>query len=205
MKTKRQNPCKPGLTWRRALTVLTGLVVAVALMLPTTAACQQSAGRTPSDAASSSEARPADTSVPTQLAGDARLQSIEKILQDLRGTVNMAEIRSYQNKMMSRELIRLVKAILITLMVIAVGFPLTIWLLTRKRMSGLSDEMAATLLSIEERQSKLAGVLRDIQVEIDYLHSSSGPDLKNLVDQAGKYLKDNERDLGVVRGEKASS
>ena len=86
----------------------------------------------------------------------------------------------------------------IALIVIAVGFPVIIWLLSRKRilgLSGLSTEVAATLLVIEERQAKLANILKEIQGEIDYLHTMSVPDLKNLIQQAESYLKQNEEDL----------
>jgi hypothetical protein len=82
--------------------------------------------------------------------------------------------------------------------VIAVAFPLTIWLLSRKRilgLSGMSSELATTLLIIEERQAKLAIILKEIQGEIDYLHTMSVPDLKNLIQQAENYLKQNETDL----------
>ena len=70
--------------------------------------------------------------------------------------------------------------------------------MSRKRilgLSGLSTEVAATLLVIEERQAKLANILKEIQGEIDYLHTMSVPDLKNLIQQAESYLKQNEEDL----------
>jgi hypothetical protein len=109
-----------------------------------------------------------------------------------------SERRSYENKMMARELLRYVKVMTIILAVTAVGFPLAMWLLSRKRLlglSGLSGEVAATLLVVEERQAKLANILKDLQGEIDYLHTMSVPDLKNLIQQAEKYLKQNEQDL----------
>ncbi len=55
--------------------------------------------------------------------------------------------------------------------------------------------MTATLLLVEERQAKLANLLREIQVEIDYMENMSAPDLKKLIEQAEKYLKQNEKDL----------
>jgi hypothetical protein len=50
-------------------------------------------------------------------------------------------------------------------------------------------------LTVEERQAKLANILKEIQSEVDYLHTMSVPDLKGLIAQAEKYLEQNERDL----------
>lgn len=109
-----------------------------------------------------------------------------------------AEERSLDIKMMSRELIGYVKLVVVVLVAIALVFPLTIWVMSKKRilgLSGLSPELAATLLVVEERQAKLANILKEIQGEIDYLHTMSVPDLKNLIQQAENYLKQNETDL----------
>jgi molecular chaperone DnaK (HSP70) len=70
--------------------------------------------------------------------------------------------------------------------------------MSRRRLlglSGLSTEVTATLLLIEERQAKLANILKEIQGEIDYMETLSAPDLRKLIDQAEKYLKQNESDL----------
>jgi molecular chaperone DnaK (HSP70) len=86
----------------------------------------------------------------------------------------------------------------VVLILIAVVFPITIWLMSRKRLlglSGLSTEVTATLLIVEERQAKLANILKEIQEEIDYMHTMSAADLKKLIEQAEKYLKQNEIDL----------
>ena len=128
----------------------------------------------------------------------ARIEEIEKTLQSIKATGEKAEERSYFNKMLGAELIKYLRLMVIALIVIAVGFPVIIWLLSRKRilgLSGLSTEVAATLLVIEERQAKLANILKEIQGEIDYLHTMSVPDLKNLIQQAESYLKQNEEDL----------
>ena len=125
-------------------------------------------------------------------------KEIEKTLQSIKVTGEKAEERSYFNKMLGAELIKYLRLMVIALIVIAVGFPVIIWLLSRKRilgLSGLSTEVAATLLVIEERQAKLANILKEIQGEIDYLHTMSVPDLKNLIQQAESYLKQNEEDL----------
>jgi hypothetical protein len=98
-----------------------------------------------------------------------------------------------------------VKVIAVILGCIAVGFPLTVWLMSRKRilgLSGLSDEVSSTLVLVEERQAKLANILREIQSEIDYLHTMSAPDLKNLIQQAENYLKQNETDLQKTGGKR---
>jgi hypothetical protein len=136
--------------------------------------------------------------VPSKLNQEARIEAIEKTLQSIKVTGEKAEERSYFNKMLGAELIKYVRLMVIALIVIAVGFPVIIWLLSRKRilgLSGLSTEVAATLLVIEERQAKLANILKEIQGEIDYLHTMSVPDLKNLIQQAESYLKQNEEDL----------
>jgi hypothetical protein len=128
----------------------------------------------------------------------ARLTEIEKTLERIRITGEASESRSLENKIMTRELTRWVKAVVFALVVIAVSFPLTIWLITRRRLlgvPGLSDEVAATILVVEERQAKLVSILKDIQSEVEYLYSSTGPDLKNLLEQAEKYLEQNRRDL----------
>ena len=129
---------------------------------------------------------------------EQRIEEMEKTLQSIKTTGEKAEDRSYSNKMMSAELIGYVRLVVVVLIVIAVAFPLTIWLLSRKRilgLSGMSSELATTLLIIEERQAKLAIILKEIQGEIDYLHTMSVPDLKNLIQQAENYLKQNETDL----------
>ncbi|MGO9571790.1 MAG: hypothetical protein ACLP5H_30050 [Desulfomonilaceae bacterium] len=134
----------------------------------------------------------------TQMAEEDRWDQIEKKLQSIETAGKKSEERSYFNKMIGAELIGYVRLMVIALIVIAVGFPVTIWLLSRKRilgLSGLSTEVAATLLVIEERQAKLANILKEIQGEIDYLHTMSVPDLKNLIQQAESYLKQNEEDL----------
>jgi len=132
---------------------------------------------------------------------EERLLGIENQLRSIRATGEKAEIRSYENKMMSRELIRYVKAMVIVLVLIAVGFPATILILTWKKvlgLSGLSTELAETLLAVEERQAKLATLLREIEVEMDYLNTQPSSDLGNLLRQAEKYVKQNEKDLDIA-------
>ncbi len=133
---------------------------------------------------------------------------MEMTLQDIKDTGQKSEVRSYENKMMARELIRYVKIMVAVLAVIAFGFPFTVWLLSKKRilgLSGLSQEVSATLLVVEERQAKLANILKEIQGEIDYVHSMSVPDLQNLIKQAEHYLQQNETDLTKsVRDKKQS-
>lgn len=115
--------------------------------------------------------------------------------------IRNAESRTLEIKNMASELVRYVRIMVVVLIVIAVGFPLAMWLMSRRRLlglSGLSSEVTATLVLVEERQAKLANVLKDIQNEIDYVHSMSVPDLKNLIQQAEAYLKQNEKDLDEV-------
>ncbi|MBI4963743.1 MAG: hypothetical protein HY913_10755 [Desulfomonile tiedjei] len=145
---------------------------------------------------------------PVDLTAEQRIEEIEKTLQSIKNTDGPKDDRSYDIKMMSRELIRYVRLVVVALVVIAVVFPLTIWIMSKKRilgLSGLSPELATTLLLVEERQAKLAHILKEIQGEIDYLHTMSVPDLKNLIQQAENYLKQNEADLEKTgrRGSKA--
>jgi len=133
-----------------------------------------------------------------ELSPDERIEKIEEALNSIKKTGEKSEERSYFNKMVSLELISYVKIMVIVLIIIAVVFPLTIWLMSRRRLlglSGLSTEVTATLLLIEERQAKLANILKEIQGEIDYMETLSAPDLRKLIDQAEKYLKQNEKDL----------
>ncbi|MGB6064222.1 MAG: hypothetical protein WBG50_05415 [Desulfomonilaceae bacterium] len=130
---------------------------------------------------------------------------IEKTLKSIKSTGEKAEERSYVNKMLGAELVKYVRLMVIALIIIAIGFPVTIWLLSRKRilgLSGLSTEVATTLLVVEERQAKLANILKEIQGEIDYLHTMSVPDLKILIQQAENYLKQNEQDLAKTGSRK---
>ena len=133
-----------------------------------------------------------------ELSPEERIEKIEEALNSIKETGEKSEERSYFNKMISLELISYVKLMVIVLIIIAVVFPLTIWLMSRRRLlglSGLSTEVTATLLLIEERQAKLANILKEIQGEIDYMETLSAPDLRKLIDQAEKYLKQNEKDL----------
>jgi hypothetical protein len=141
----------------------------------------------------------------TSLSPEERLSMIEQTLESIRSTGQKAEERSLQNKLMARELISYIKVMVMVMVFIAIGFPLAIWTLSRKRLlglSGLSTEVTATLLVVEERQAKLTNIMKEIQGEIDYLHTMSVPDLRNLIQQAEKYLEQNEHDLERVGKEK---
>ncbi len=123
---------------------------------------------------------------------EERITQLEKL-------VSATESRSLFIKLATYELVSYLRWIVAALLAIALVFPITIWLMSRRRilgLSGLSDELAATLVTVEERQAKLANILKEIQSEVDYLHTMSVPDLKGLIAQAEKYLEQNERDLG---------
>ncbi len=156
--------------------------------------------------AGSAERAVADS--PAELSPESRIQRIEEMINSIKMTTEMAEIRSYQNKMMGRELVRLVRAVVVVLVLIGIGFPLILLFLSYKRVlgpAGLSNEVAATLLEVEERQAKLTSILRDIQGEIDYLHTMSVPDLKRLIEQAESYIEQNERDLAATDAQRLKS
>lgn len=132
------------------------------------------------------------------LTAEQRLSQMEETLRSIQVTGERSEVRSYENKMMGREMIRWVKWVVAVLVGIGVGFPILLYVLSRRRVLGsspFSPDIADTLVAVEERQAKLANILREIQGEIDYLHSMSVPDLKKLIDQAEKYIKQNEKEL----------
>ncbi len=135
---------------------------------------------------------------PSSALIENRFEKIEKTLESIRTTGQKAEDRSYFNKMASFEVFKYLKVMVALLILIALGFPLAIWLMTKSssfQSSARSQDLAETLLTIEERQAKLAHILKDIQGEIDYLQTLSAPDLKNLIQKAENYLKLNEQDL----------
>jgi DNA polymerase/3'-5' exonuclease PolX len=139
---------------------------------------------------------------------ETRITHIEKTLESIKGTGKAAEERSLFNKVMAIEMVKLVRIAVAVLVFMAAGIPVGFWLLLtqRKRLgpASPSDEITATLVAVEERQAKLAGILRDIQSEIDFLHSMSVPDLRKLIDQAEKYIQQNEKDLEKTKGKSAS-
>jgi hypothetical protein len=135
---------------------------------------------------------------PSSASIENRFEKIEKTLESIRVTGEKAEDRSYFNKLVSFEVFKYLKVMVALLILIALGFPLAIWLITKSssfQSSARSQDLAETLLTIEERQAKLAHILKDIHGEIDYLQTLSAPDLKNLIQKAENYLKLNEQDL----------
>jgi hypothetical protein len=151
--------------------------------------------------------RPAGNVGDVDLTQEERLRRIEESLGRMKANVDKTEERGYDVKMLARELMGQMKIVVVVLFLIAVSFPLTIWLMSKRRilgLSGLDTELATTLLVVEERQPKLAGILKEIQGEIDYLHTMSVPDLKSLIQQAENYLKQNETDLASTGRKPAS-
>ncbi len=136
------------------------------------------------------------------LTPEERLQRLEETLKSIKDTGQMAEVRSLQNKIMALQLIGMVRVAVVVLIVIAIGFPLTLVVLSYRRVlkfPGISPEIADTLVAIEERQAKLVNILKDLQNEMDYVQSLSVPDLKKLIEQAEKYIQQNEADLAKAR------
>jgi hypothetical protein len=136
----------------------------------------------------------------------AKERAYEERFKNLENKANTTDSRVVDIKTMTTQQIFYTQVEIAVLIVIALSFPLTLYLLSSKRLlslSGLSSEVTATLILVEERQAKLTNILKDIQGEMDYMHSMSAPDLKNLIAQAEKYLKDNEQDLqktGLPKG-----
>jgi hypothetical protein len=138
--------------------------------------------------------------IQTSVAGwnEERIANIENTLESIKIAGEKTEGRSRTTKMIGGELTKYVKLMLGILVVIALGFPLSLWLVSRNRPAGLSDlseEVIATLLMVEDRQGTLINVLKELQSEIDYVHGMAVTDLKRLVQQAEILLMQNEADL----------
>ncbi|MFH0824618.1 MAG: hypothetical protein V2B18_17830 [Pseudomonadota bacterium] len=155
----------------------------------------------------SQAAQPASGGAPPEQVGqsragsDPRLNKIEELVAQIKTTGERAESRTYHIKQVGSEVIRLVEMAVIVLVVIAAAFPIAIWLLSRKTkgtLQGLSPEMEQTLTEVEERQARLVRVLKELQNEIDYVHSMSVPELNDLVKRAEEDLQLNEKDLTNV-------
>jgi hypothetical protein len=177
------------------------LLAALWLLILTPAIAQTVPARTPdvppSSATTPPTLQPEGKNAPP-LTTEDRVRRLEAMLSGLSKSAKDTEERSFYIKMVTYDLIAYLRWIVAALLAIALVFPLTIWLMSRRRilgLSGLSDELAATLLTVEERQAKLANILKEIQGEVDYLHTMSVPDLKGLIAQAERYLEQNEKDL----------
>ncbi len=134
-----------------------------------------------------------------------RTEQPEKILQSTTMTEDKAEHPSPSVRLLTAEVITYLRWIMVALIAIIVSFPVTVWLMSRKRMlalSGLSEELAATLLMVEKRQSKRSNILREIQDEGCDLQTMSRPELKAFVAEAKKYLEQNEPDVEESSGRK---
>lgn len=161
----------------------------------------QKAINTPESSISAAD-KASDAAEPSRLALEKRISQIEDVLTEITKTSVRLDERSYVNKMMGRELVNNSRIMVVVLILIAVSFPLSMYLLSKKRLlglSGLSSEVAATLLAVEERQTRLANLLKELQDELEMAHahptSSSPAQLRSLVEQAEEYLKANEEDL----------
>jgi hypothetical protein len=132
---------------------------------------------------------------------EPRMKRIEDAIRDIQVTGEKAESRTYYVKMIGYEIIDLVKVAIAILILIAAGIPLAIWVFTRRGLldfSGHSSRVAAALVEVEERQTKLVSIFKDLQDEIEILNASSAPDLKKLVERARQYIEQNERDLDRI-------
>ncbi len=69
-----------------------------------------------------------------------RFENIEKTLEKIKETGEKAEDRSYFNKMASTEVIQYLKAMVLPSILIALGFPLAIWIINRSGLSGYSSK-----------------------------------------------------------------
>lgn len=136
----------------------------------------------------------------SQTAGEAPSDVVnaDEAAKKLQKLVVQAEIRTYEIKMMARQLIRLTQWVIGILGVIAIVSMVSLWIGRQRAIprSDLSAEITSTLVAVEERQAKLTNILKEIQQEIDYVHSMSVPDLKKLIEQAERYIEQNEKDLG---------
>ncbi len=119
----------------------------------------------------------------------------DKVFTEIVDSLKKAEPRTYELKMMARQLIRITTVAVVLLFVIAFAIPICVWLLGRSKLLGLPADVAATLISVEERQAKLVSTFKEIQDEMEELHSQSGPDLKDLIKRAEEYMTRNEQAL----------
>jgi hypothetical protein len=161
-----------------------------------------------SESSVSAADKPEASAQPVRSALEKRISVIEDVLGEITKTSVRLDERSYQNKMMGRELVNNSRLMVVVLIIIAVTFPMSLWLLSRKRLiglSGLSSEVTATLLVVEERQARLANVLRELQDELEMAHSQpasvSPSQLRKLIEQAEEYIKANEQDLAKAGAE----
>ncbi|MFH0960355.1 MAG: hypothetical protein V1897_16810, partial [Pseudomonadota bacterium] len=80
-----------------------------------------------------------------------RFEKIEKTLESIKVTGEKAEDRSYFNKLASFEVFKYLKVMVALLILIALGFPLAIWLITKSssfQASARSQDLAETLLTV---------------------------------------------------------
>lgn len=180
---------------RSVLLAALWLLIFTPAFAQTVSAATADAPPTPATIAPNAET---DGKVGQVITTEERITRLEEMLFGMVEATKATESRAIYIKMATYELIAYLRWIVAALLAIALVFPLTIWLMSRRRilgLSGLSDELAGTLLTVEERQAKLANILKEIQGEVDYLHTMSVPDLKGLIAQAERYLEQNERDL----------
>ena len=124
-------------------------------------------------------------------------EASDKLLGAIKELTDKTDSRTLYIKILVRQLTRLATAAVILLLVIVFTIPVAVWLLGRSKLLGLPADVAATLISVEERQAKLVSTFKEIQDEMEVLHFQSGPDLKNLMKSAQEYLTQNERALGT--------
>ncbi|GEM_PF-1992976 len=140
----------------------------------------------------------------------ANLNKVETMIQKI-GTVQAemedglwrAETRTSTNKRQGKTAVQLLVAVVLTLALIAVGFPgLFIWYNSRrlKRMTAISSEIAGTLVLVQERQARLGDTLREMQDELDYIPVSSAPDFAKLLKEAEQSLNEASRKLDTING-----
>jgi hypothetical protein len=125
----------------------------------------------PSAPANASLTAASDAKIGQAMTAEESKRQLEKVLLNMQVTEEKTEGRIFYIKMVTYELIAYLRLIVVALLAIALVFPLTIWLMSRKRilgLSGFSEELATTLLTVEERQAKLANVLKEIQSEVHY-------------------------------------
>ena len=118
----------------------------------------------------------------------AEIRSYQKYMGDL---LWHAEKRSGTNKTQGKTAIQLLALIAAGLGCILVGFPLLYWWINTWRitkLAGVSEELAGTMVIIQERQTELGQALRELEEEMEYLPISSTPHLKKLWEQAKESM-----------------
>ena len=140
-------------------------------------------------------------SQPESVDGDNAATSNLDILYLIKDITGKTERRSLENKIMVRESIRNVRAIMIILIVAVILLPVSLLIVGTRllRIFTQSKTVSDTLLLLEQRQTKLAETLRELEQELEMLEYGSVPAVKGLLETANEHIGEAERDLKALK------